>query len=218
MRFVIIALLGLSMSYQCASQSISPDFNSFGFIIIDDSVYNGTGFVMGDARTVITCAHVYVSGRKISYKSTLDGQVHDLKIVHYDKYNDIAVLRSKEDLCVKPFQADNVSALSKGQHFFYIGYNKRYGVGKKLQVDNGHINGTGKIKVGEIVVDYIEFIGIAIGGYSGGPVINDNGKVIGLIRDMRVLMDSKKDSVIINRAFSIKPVLKFLPIASPDKN
>ena len=198
-------------SNNCYSQSITIDNNSFGFIVIDDSVYNGTGFVLLNKRTVVTCAHVVDSTKKISFVAFKTDNPFILHLIKYDLDNDIAVLESQTDICKHPLLPDTTFNIVPQQHLFYLGYNilESNSFIKSLQVNNAFVNAVGKASSGKAVVDFIEFNGVGIPGYSGGPVFNDNGKVIAIMREAWLKQGIKGGQVeLINRAFSVRPIFK----------
>ena len=96
------------------------------------------------------------------------------------------------------------------QHLFYLGYNvKTSNVNhKNIQANNAIVSSIGKTFDKEIAIDFIEFVGVGLPGYSGGPVINDDGKVIGIMREAWLKQGIKGGEVqLINRAFSIFPIV-----------
>ncbi|MDZ4808853.1 MAG: serine protease [Bacteroidota bacterium] len=195
----------------CISQSITIDENSFGFIVLDDTMYNGTGFVLSSPTTVITCAHVIDSTKKISFVPYKTGTPFVLKLIWYDINNDIAVLQSQKNICRKPLLPDTAFLIQTRQHLFYIGYDvsKSKPNEKAFQVNNAVVSAFGKAQSGNTVVNFLEFNGVGIPGYSGGPVFNDEGKVVALMREAWFKQGIKGGQVqLINRAFSLKALFE----------
>jgi S1-C subfamily serine protease len=58
------------------------------------------------------------------------------------------------------------------------------------------------------MADFIEFEGVALPGYSGGPVFDAQGRVIAIIREAWWKTDPRAGTSrwLINRAFSLTPV------------
>ncbi len=91
--------------------------------------------------------------------------------------------------------------IQAGDKVIYIGWDflkNAYNINTAIVLATGTaiIGGNHKI-------DFIEFEGDAIPGYSGGPVFNFNGKVIGMIREAWKKQGIRGGKVMrINRAFS----------------
>lgn len=209
--FLFCLFLTLCRTYECSSQSITIDNNSFGFIVLNDTIYSGTGFVLSNKRTVVTCAHVIDSTKQISFIAYKTDKPIILELIKYDLHSDIAVLKSTIDICKVPLLPDTTFDVIPRQHLFYLGYNisKSNSNIKTLQFDNAYINAVGKATSGNLIVDFIEFNGVGIPGYSGGPVFNDKGEVVAIMREAWLKQGIKGGPVqLINRAFSIKPIFK----------
>ena len=210
-NFLILTLLFFLINEKCIPQSINWDENSVGFIVLDDSLYCGTGFVLSNPNTVITCAHVVDSTKKISFVVFNTEKPFTLELIKYDINNDIAVLKSQTDICQAPLLPDTAFKIYPSQHLFYLGYNisKSSSHNKTLQADKTFVSAVGKTQSGNKIVDFIEFIGVGIPGYSGCPIFNDNGKVIALMHEAWFKQGVKGGQVqLINRAFSIKPIFE----------
>lgn len=195
--------------------SINPDWSSIGYIVLDENNYVGTGFVLNNKRQVVTCAHVIDTSHVIYYTSGSFTPIvlvkHQLKLVKLLTEYDLALLESKEDLCTRPFiNADDFN-FAPNQHLFYIGYSEQSSSGsiKYVQADHAYVSSVGKTFEKDNVIDFIEFIGVGLPGYSGGPVINDKGEVIAIMREAWLKQGIKGGPVqLINRAISIIPITK----------
>lgn len=212
----IFILLSLNSALISKGQSISPDGQSYGFIVFDNDIYSGTGFVVNNKREVITCAHVIDTTKNIFYVTgaiTHHGLIKQkLKVVKILPAYDLALLQSDVDLCTRPFISENAFHFFPNQHLFYLGYNftKSNDTVKSIQANNANISSLGKTFQGKTPVDFIEFVGVGIPGYSGGPVINDQGKIVGIMSQAWLRRGIKGgQTLIVNRAFSILPILKY---------
>ena len=205
--FLIFLCSTISKSY---SQRISIDKNSVGFIL-NDSIYSGTGFVLLKPNYVVTCAHVIDTLKSISFVSIYVAKPFKLRVLKYDLDNDLALLESEEAICIRPLlPALNFDIFPK-QHLYYFGYDTSISdhQEKSIQVNGVYVSAIGKVQSGKAIVDFIEFPGVGIPGYSGGPVFNDNGQIVGIMREAWKKQGIKGGKIeLINRAFSINPILK----------
>src|SRR5665647_1444316 len=121
------ALLFFSLFYltkiNLYSQSIAIDNNSIGIIVLDDTVYNGSGFILLKPNYVVTCAHVIDTTKKISFIALHTDKPFYLKLIKYDLANDLALLESNDSICKKPLQPTPIFNVNPSQHLFYLGYN-----------------------------------------------------------------------------------------------
>lgn len=209
----IIYILLLTFSQFLQAQSITPDLASIGFIVWDNTQYAGTGFVLDTKRQVVTCAHVIDTNHLIYYSSisvnNSPGISHKLKLVKLLPHYDLAILESEEDLCTQPLVCEKYFAFFPNQHLFYYGYNaiRSNDMVKTIQANNAYLSSFGKTFEGNTVVDFIEFNGLGLPGYSGGPVLNEKGKVVAILREAWLKQGLKGGQIqLINRAYSIIPI------------
>jgi len=185
--------------------------NQVGFIFSNHSA--GSGFVMLKTNYIVTCAHVTLKECDISYSvATLEGSTRppfkDLKIIKIDTDYDIALLESPVRISDTVTTPDFIFDVKVADHLFYMGFDTASSRDRTLafKVNSAFVSKADSMKINKKNVRYFEFEGIALHGYSGGPVFNDKGQVIGLIKGMY-----KKNGKVINRAYSIIPILKGIP-------
>src|SRR5204863_9263106 len=125
---------------------------------LDDSLYSGTGFVLSDPKTVITCAHVIDSTKKISFIAFKTDEPFLLELIKYDINSDIAVLKSQIDICKKPLFPDTAFKINPLQHLFYLGFDisKSNSHEKSFQVNNAYVSAVGKAQPGNKIIYFIE--------------------------------------------------------------
>ena len=176
--FVIIALLILGI-YKLLNKKNSINIsNSIVYIesIGEDDIISGTGFVYkkeNNKNYILTNYHVIEDSRKI-YVYNKNKEKIEASVFDYDMYNDIAILAINDDLGLETIE-------------FAKDYNT-----KKVYVISSFKDKFNIITEGKIVsnVDYLndlyDFIPVEISaktyyGSSGSPVLNSDGKVIGMI-------------------------------------
>jgi len=95
--------------------------------------------------------------------------------------------------------------VNNGDRIFYIGFDseKSKELGhKSLLVNQSKITAMGEQLNYTGNAQFIEFIGVGKPGYSGGPVFDWNGKLIGLMREAWQKRGLKVgEEILINRAF-----------------
>ena len=143
----------------------------------------GSGFIVSDNGLVITNKHVVDSGG--SYKViTKDGEEHEVKAIHKDPSNDLAILET--DISgVTPLKLGSSDELKVGQFVIAIGT----ALGEfRHTVTTGVVSGLGRgITAGSAYEGYVERLDNVIQtdaainpGNSGGPLLNSAGEVVGV--------------------------------------
>lgn len=142
--------------------------------------FTGTGFFVDDKGTVVTCAHVIdpaTEGDRIVkdkvWVSMYDGDVYEAEVLDMDDEYDVAVLHI--DVEGSPYLKTSSSDMRAGDDIIVIGFPLGDLLGEEPSVSRGSISA-------------VRFSGIAYQldasinhGNSGGPVINMNGEVIGVL-------------------------------------
>jgi serine protease DegQ len=147
----------------------------------DDKHSVGTGVVIIDNGTILTNLHV-VSGAKRVRVVFSDGLVSDADIVGMRPEHDLAVLRARripDDL--KAVAMRSTSDLLPGDRVTAVGY--PFGIGPS--VSHGVVSGLkrdfrspdGK----SVLSNLIQFDAAANPGNSGGPLVTDDGAVVGIV-------------------------------------
>jgi len=158
-----------------------PDVQDLIEVMDNTLAYDlGTGFTMQHKNKVyvISCEHVlYKAGKIVGYDSNY--KAYDLKLVGTDMFYDLAVLefvRSEDEAKFEAVQFAN----SKSEN------NKVWGIGYWKW------NGEASIQGGTIITDkeiedapfsdmgYIKSCVQTAGGFSGGPLINETGEIVGM--------------------------------------
>lgn len=170
----------------------------------------GTGFVVGNNRQVVTCAHVAV-GSDYYYVPDYDKSVPQVKrksfpiklSYSFPRY-DLSVLTANEDITQNPLQLGEFRRIRPGDLISYVGWDSKT---NKLQKRDAYVLAKGEA-VNDVlnniaVVDFIEFEGVGKPGWSGGPVFNSEGKVVALMREAWTKKGIKGgNDYLMNRAFS----------------
>ncbi len=143
----------------------------------EDSQLIGTasGFLIDDGMTIVTNYHVIEEAYSIVARPK-EGKLRTRcnTILAYDIGADLAVLRCDSYLNVEPLTLGNAHLVSQGDNVYAIGY--PLGVANTLS--DGIVSSVYEDDFG---VDVIQITAPISGGSSGGPVVNTDGEVIGVI-------------------------------------
>ena len=137
----------------------------------------GAGFIY-DKSYIITNYHVVYQDNNVIKVTTYDREEYNASLVAYEIDSDIAILKIDKELesmelgdSDKVKVGDTVTAI--GNPNGDLSFSKASG--KVLEVDIELLSQLDKDR------KYIWYDGNAISGYSGGPVYNQEGKVIGIL-------------------------------------
>ena len=151
----------------------------------DVGVSYGSGVIVANNGTIVTNAHV-VTYKKlgqsypfetISIRLIDEQDFREVAIVKYDLDLDVAVLKLTCDRSIKPIKIGNDSKLDYGDKVYAIGNMSNYGISLT----------TGYIAIPHINITYNEITRYVIqcnltisDGNSGGALIDENGKLVGI--------------------------------------
>ena len=140
----------------------------------------GTGFIIDESGTVITNAHVVGGARDISAQ-LYGGEKSKVEIVGVDYYTDVAVLKLK-GFSGKLSKVDLGSSdkLRIGQRTFVIGNPYGLGFGLSAGIISGLDRVPSSVNFTEPRVALLQTTAPVNPGDSGGPLLNSDGKVIGV--------------------------------------
>ncbi|MDO8683286.1 MAG: ankyrin repeat domain-containing protein [Armatimonadota bacterium] len=184
--FVILALALAHLSptpiYADTASVIAKAKSAVVFIrhrSADGNQCTGSGFIISPAGYLVTCAHVVepssTSKKGISDKVWVrlsDDTTHEAKTYSLDDENDIAILRLPgRDYNYLMLEQTSVA---QGQDVFVLGYPLGQALGKEMVVTRGIISA---IRAGGSV---LQMDAAMNPGNSGGPILNDQGCVIGI--------------------------------------
>lgn len=137
----------------------------------------GSGVVLGDARTIITADHVL--GPEGTPSDLLvrdsDGTIYRARILMRNKLTDVAVLATDADLVPASRRAEPAAV---GEQVCAIG--NAFGLG--LSVTCGHVSAVHRAGVGfNGVEDFIQTDAAVNPGMSGGALIDGQGRLLGIL-------------------------------------
>ncbi|OQW34358.1 MAG: hypothetical protein A4E20_11135 [Nitrospira sp. SG-bin2] len=144
----------------------------------------GTGFIIDESGTVVTNAHVVGGARDISAQ-LYGGEKSKVEIVGVDHYTDVAVLKLK-GFTGKLSTVDLGSSekLRIGQRTFVIGNPYGLGFGLSAGILSGLDRMPSSVNFTEPRIALLQTTAPVNPGDSGGPLLNSDGKVIGVTTSM----------------------------------
>jgi len=160
----------------------------------------GTGVVVVDKGLILTNLHV-VAGVKLVAVVFADGLESEALVVGLQPENDLAVLQAKtipDDL--SPANLGSVRDLAVGDHVFAVGF--PFGIGPSVSA--GVVSGLNRefrSPEGErLLTNLIQFDAAANIGNSGGPLVNANGEVVGIVT---AILNPSEQRVFIGIGFAV---------------
>jgi len=134
----------------------------------------GTGFFISKTGHILTNSHVVNGAKTITVE--YNGKDYDAKLISEDSSNDFALLKVE----IKNIKALAISKkqMAKGTEVCALGFPLVSLQGKELKSTFGHINSASGLK-GDI--RFYQIDAAIQPGNSGGPLINNNAEVVGIV-------------------------------------
>ncbi len=143
-----------------------------GVVTIRTDVGQGTGFIISEEGYIVTNAHVLVGGREIK-AITYEQKSIDAEFIGYNPDLDIALLKISGNY--KELQLANSNDVQIGEKVIAIGNP----LGLQFSVSQGIVSAMRRPGPSGLEA-YIQTDAALNPGNSGGPLINKQGKVIGI--------------------------------------
>ena len=136
----------------------------------------GSGFVISEDGYIVTNNHVVSNADEIFVKFS-DGREYKTKLIGTSPEVDIAVLKIEANEKFKPLEFSDSDKIEIGQ--WSIAFGNPMGLNDSMTV--GVISASGRSSLGiEEIENFIQTDAAINQGNSGGPLIDINGKVIGV--------------------------------------
>jgi len=159
--------------------SASSDFSGIigdaikSVVTIKTDTGQGSGFVIASGGYVVTNQHV-MEGATAAIVITYDGKSHLVSLAGSDATMDIALLKI-DDTSYNPITLEDSNNVQIGEKVIAIGNP----LGLQFSVSEGIVSAVNRAGENKLN-DYIQTDASLNPGNSGGPLINTNGKVIGI--------------------------------------
>jgi len=144
-------------------------------VSVSSRMGRGSGVAWSSDGYVVTCGHVV--GRRSTVRASLEGVIFEAKVVGQDPYHDVALLKTEEG-AFKPIEIGDSGDLKMGQ--FVLALANPF---NQPSVTSGMITSVGGAsrRWGDITMENVVITDIPLNpGYSGGPLIDVSGRMIGL--------------------------------------
>jgi S1-C subfamily serine protease len=160
----------------------------------------GTGVVVVDKGLILTNLHV-VAGARLVKVVFADGLESEAGIVGLKPENDLAVLQAKtipDDLA--PANLGSTRDLAPGDHVMAVGF--PFGIGPSVSA--GVVSGLNREyrspEGKRLLTNLIQFDAAANPGNSGGPLVNADGEVVGIVT---AILNPTEQRVFIGIGFAV---------------
>jgi S1-C subfamily serine protease len=180
------ALLSLSEEIQHIADNVSQSVVS----VHSRNRGNGSGIIWNAEGHIVTCSHIIGELDEVEV-SLSNGKSYPAKVVGNDPYSDIALLKIKDSsgISLKPLEIADSENLKAGQ--FVLALANHYGdysnitqgiiTSERRSIRGGAAGWQWPPAVAGDVMDNIVISDTRLNpGYSGGPLVNVQGKMIGL--------------------------------------
>lgn len=211
---ILTAVLLLTCVAGAAGYSLDPDaINKSASSVVLVACYNiagrllgtGSGFAAFDGKYIVTNYHV-IDGADIAAVYTDDGDLlWASRVLCADSGRDIAILVLDEDAALPPLPLNETGEVTRGAPAVAIG--SPFGFRNSVSI--------GSVSASE--VEYEGFIGFnapVSSGSSGGALLDDDGKVIGVTS---VVVGGDPDAQNVNFAVDIKYVIEMYDSHAADE-
>lgn len=139
------------------------------------SYESGTGFAVRSDGYILTCYHVVKNADVVGVY--YNSKIIPAKLTKYSRNNDLALLKIEKNT-PHYLELDDSGNMSIGSHVFTIGFPVVEFLGIEPKYTDGTISSLSGMQ------DEASFMQISVPvqpGNSGGPLVNDRGKVVGII-------------------------------------
>jgi S1-C subfamily serine protease len=171
---------GPAVAFVAAEQSGSTSGSPLGPVPGNGGTATGSGFLIDDAGTILTNAHVVDGSEAVTVKLGEDGETLDAEVVGADDSTDVAVLRVDPDkVQAAPLRIGDSDAATVGDAVVAIG--NPFGLDRT--VTTGIVSGLQReisAPDGFTISDVIQTDAAINPGNSGGPLISSVGEVLGI--------------------------------------
>lgn len=137
---------------------------------VQSNAGNGTGFIVSNQGHILTCAHVLVSDR--FQVITEHGDRRSVEVLGKDEACDLAILYSAS-LPEPPLIFADPTAIAEGQTVYALGHP----LGLDFTLSRGIISNRQRVRSGVSLLQTDVSLNL---GNSGGPLVNEQGEVIGV--------------------------------------
>jgi S1-C subfamily serine protease len=168
----------------------------------------GTGFVAGERKDVVTCAHVVPGTNEFVFVPRVETPCA-LKCRYLLPRVDLAVCTVASNAVTNFFRFGDLKRVRPGDEIYYSTFDVNQG---RWIPNSAIVTAVGASYNGGATLDFLEFAGVGLpeysagpGVYSGGPVFNARGEVLAIIRDgfTRSLIGAR-EATVVNRAYSVE--------------
>jgi len=135
---------------------------------------SGTGFAITDTGYIVTNAHVIEGANKIQV--CIGEQRHEATIAAQDKANDLVILKVATKTI--PMSMNTTNAPNLGDNVIVAGFPNPDIQGRSIKITKGGISG---LKGIQDDIRHYQIDAAVQPGNSGGPLLNSNSQVIGIV-------------------------------------
>ncbi len=161
----------------------------------------GTGIIMTANGYILTNAHV-ISGAKSAWIATDTGVTYDVHLVGYDDRQDLAVLKTVEEVDLPPATFGDSSRAIVGDTVYAIG--NPLGLELRGTMTDGMLSAVGRsVDMDGVSMTMLQTTAALNSGNSGGPLINAYGQVIGINTMKMSNTDLDKESTVEGLGFAL---------------
>ena len=178
LRFFCTAAEGEALTAQEVYAAVNPSVVMVAVAIDEEKASIGTGVILTEDGYVVTNAHVIAGG--LSAWVALDtGEVLDAELVGFDSNEDLALLKLVDGQGLPVARLGDSDACVVGDQVYAIG--NPLGVELRGTLTNGLISAIDRqVTMEGRVMTMLQTTAALNNGNSGGPLINDQGQVIGI--------------------------------------
>ena len=178
LRFFCTAAEGEALTAQEVYAAVNPSVVMVAVAIDEEKASIGTGVILTEDGYVVTNAHVIAGG--LSAWVALDtGEVLDAELVGFDSNEDLALLKLVDGQGLPAARLGDSDACVVGDQVYAIG--NPLGAELRGTLTSGLISAIDRrVTLEGRVMTMLQTTAALNNGNSGGPLINDQGQVIGI--------------------------------------